>query len=126
MPMHNRYPQNMQAIRNAFIIFLSVREKTASYDRTEVNEMTFRHTWTVLRREILTIDGKPINTIALEEDIQSGPNYKGYVPRQGYFLRWLAPKDGLWVKAEFHLIQGSVIGVASYATYEDVAISQPQ
>ena len=114
-----------QATRDAFIALLSGREKTVSYDYISPIGLTSRQTWTRLRRQTLTIDGKPIDTIVFEQQMQRIGPYRGDAPWAGDYLHWLDPKTSLWVKGEFHLISGAFNGGATYATYQDVSVTLP-
>jgi hypothetical protein len=114
-----------QAARGAFIALLSGREKTVSYDYISPIGLTSRQTWTRLRRQTLTIGGKPVDTIVFEQQMQRIGPYRGDAPWAGDYLHWLDPKTSLWVKGEFHLISGAYNGGAAYATYEDVSVTLP-
>jgi hypothetical protein len=78
-------------------------------------------TWTVLRREQVNIGGSAIDTIVLDEERSRFPN--SLHPFHGHYTRWLDPKDGLWVKAEFGNISGET--AQERKPYQDTSIRFP-
>ena len=78
-------------------------------------------TWTVLRREPLTIDGKTYNTVVFGFDRQRFSNSRN--PFHGKFTRWLDPANGLWLKATLDSVEGET--KLEYQPYVDSAVTIP-
>jgi hypothetical protein len=110
--LFNYFPVNDQYkaedARNGFSALLSGRLKSATFEFTSAwNRHLIRDTWTFLRRETLIVDGKPFETIVFSRRAFIVKSQGGWL---GNFTLWLDPKNGLWLKSEFHLLNGTVDG----------------
>ena len=78
-------------------------------------------TWTLLRREPLTIGGKTYNTVVFSFDRHRYSNSRN--PFHGKFTRWLDPANGLWLKATLDTMEGET--QLEYQPYVDSAVIIP-
>jgi DNA-binding winged helix-turn-helix (wHTH) protein len=107
------------AARKALIALLSGSATSVSYDFTTVSRQLRHVTWTFLRRETLTVEGKTFDTIVFDEKSENSIHTWA-----GDHVRWFDPKSGLWLKCEFRLIYGTFQGW-TYDNYQDVSVSVP-
>jgi DNA-binding winged helix-turn-helix (wHTH) protein/TolB-like protein len=106
--------------RKALFALLSGSKTSVSYDFTTDSGKSRHVTWTFLRRETLTVDGKTFDTIVFDERSEDPDHSWG-----GDYLWWFDQKDGLWLKSEFRLLSGQFQNV-TYANYQDLSVSVPE
>jgi hypothetical protein len=77
--------------------------------------------WTILRREQVAIGGQTIDAIVFDEERSRFSN--SLHPFHGHYTRWLDPKDGLWIKAEYGEVSGET--AMERKPYQDTSIRVP-
>lgn len=104
--------------RKAFIALLSGSQKTVTYEYEHPVSRQLNHTtWTFLRHETLTVEGKPFDTMVFS--IFNRNNWGWWYNT----TRWFDPKDGLWMKNELGLLHGAIRGAPGF---KDVSVTFPQ
>jgi hypothetical protein len=107
------------AVKAGLSDLFSGRKTSVSFDYTSPTRYLSHETWKLLRREQVTIGGKPLNTVVYDRETL----YETRSGFHGHFVQWLDPKNGLWVKSETNVISGQVSGQPQ--TYQDHAITLP-
>jgi hypothetical protein len=95
------------------------RQARVSFDYTSPTRYLSHETWTILRREKISIGGQQLDTVVFDRETL----YQTRGAFHGHFVQWLDPKNGLWVKSETNVISGQVNGQPS--NYQDHAITLP-
>ena len=109
-----------EAAREAFIALLSGSQKSVTYEFVEASSrLQLRETRTLLRHEILTVDGKPFDTIVF-----SRRSHNVHDVWVGDYTLWLDPRNGLWLKSEYRHIAGQLHGTLG-GNYKDVSVTLP-
>jgi hypothetical protein len=106
-------------VKAALTDLFSGRKTSVSFDYTSPTRYLSHETWTILRREPVTIGGKTLNTVVFDRETQ----YETRGAFHGHFVQWLDPKNGLWVKSETNVISGQTSGQPP--TYQDHSITLP-
>jgi len=91
--------------RSGMMDLLSGRKTSASFPYTAFNGYIQHDTWTLLRKESYSIDGKTVEVLVLDHDVigdSRGPS--GF---HGRYTHWLDPQTGIWLKMELAVISGS-------------------
>ncbi len=78
-------------------------------------------TWTIVRREPVSIGGQSIDAIVFDVERSRFPASRH--PFHAHYTRWLDPKDGLWIKAEYSGVTGET--AQERKPYQDTSIRFP-
>ncbi len=81
------------------------RKVSVSFPYTAVNGYIQQETWTFLRKEAVSLDGKAFDTLVFARDIVSDP--RGRSDFHGHYTQWLDPKTGLRLKSDHTVVSGS-------------------
>jgi hypothetical protein len=107
------------AVKTGLSDLLSGRQAKVSFDYTSPTRYLSHETWTILRREKVSIGGQQLDTVVFDRETL----YETRGAFHGHFVQWLDPKNGLWVKSETNVISGQVNGQP--VTYQDHSITLP-
>jgi hypothetical protein len=108
--------------QEALISLLSGSQKSVTFEYIwAVNRARYRETWTFLRHETLTVDGKPFDTIVFFKRTHDLTGPYGWT---GDYTLWFDPKNGLWLKSELHILAGTTINSLGN-NYKAVSVTLP-
>jgi hypothetical protein len=91
--------------RSGMIDLLSGRKTSVSFPYTAFNGYIEQDSWTLLRKEPYSIDGKTVEVLVLDHDVVG--DSRGTSAFHGRYTHWLDPKTGVWLKTELTVISGS-------------------
>ena len=111
----------MAPVQAGMLDLLSGRKTSVNFPRTASNGYILQETWTLLRKEPYTVNGQTFETIVFDQEIKSDPRARSDF--HGHYTMWLAPKAGLWLKSDLHVISGSTNYYPQ--AYQDHAITTP-
>ena len=107
------------AVKAGLTELFAGRQAKVSFDYTSPTRYLSHETWSILRREKITVGGKPLDTVVFDRETL----YETRGAFHGHFVQWLDPKSGLWVKSETNVISGQVNGQPQ--SYQDRSITLP-
>jgi hypothetical protein len=93
------------AAQTGMLDLLSGRKTSVSFPYTASNGYIEQDTWTLLRKEPYSIDGKTVEVLVLDHDVVGDP--RGTSGFHGRYTHWLDPKSGVWLKTELAVISGA-------------------
>lgn len=108
-------------VRAGMLDLLSGRKTSVSFPHTASNGYIQQETWTFLRKEPYTVNGKTFDTIVFDQEVKSDP--RGRSDFHGHYTQWVDPKAGLWLKSDLSVISGSTNMYPQ--AYRDHAITLP-
>jgi hypothetical protein len=101
----NSNAQTLATVRANMLDVLSGRKTSATFQRLAPRGSILQETWTFLRKEPYSLDGKTYNTVVLDEDMKGDPRERNDF--HGHYTHWVDPKSGFWLKTELNVISGS-------------------
>jgi hypothetical protein len=112
---------NAEAARKALIALLSGSQNSVTFEFENVFRAQESETWTLLRHETLLVGGRSFDTLVFSRTVKL--EHRMY-PREGNFMLWLDPKNGVWLKSEFNLVAGPTQGWVGL-NFEVLAVTLP-
>jgi hypothetical protein len=117
----NNTEATMAPVRTAMQELLSGRKTSVSFALTASNGYILQETWTFLRKEPYAVNGQAFDTMVFDQEITADPRARSDF--HGHYTMWLAPKAGLWLKSDLHVLSGSTNMYPQ--AYQDHAITIP-
>jgi hypothetical protein len=106
----NFYPpedSSNATIKSNLTELFSGRKASVTFDYTSPTRYLSHETWKILRREQITIGGKPVDTVVFDREAL----YEGRNSNHFHFVQWFDPKSGIWVKNESNVLGGQSNGM---------------
>jgi hypothetical protein len=91
-------------LRAAMADLLEGRKNTVTVHYTNRLGYVQTETWTFLRAEPYTVDGKTFKTIVFDHDLVADP--RGTSRCHAHYVRWLDPETGIWVRSDLTVLGG--------------------
>jgi hypothetical protein len=120
--LFNFYPienSSVPAVKAGLGDLFAGRKTSVTFDYTSPTRYLSHDTWTIQRRQPVTIAGRTVDTVVLVLDRQ----YEGRNQSHWHLVEYLDIKDGLWVKGESSLVSGQTNGMPP--SYQDHDITVP-
>ena len=108
--LFNFYPledSSNAAVKSNLTELFSGRKPSVTFDYTSPTHYLSHETWKILRREQITIGGKPVNTVVFDREAL----YETRNANHFHFVQWFDPKSGIWVKNESNVLGGQANGM---------------